>query len=229
MGLNTNDFELELVTDCGMQFPTDASKKRVRYAEFKCACGKVFKTQVAHVKSGNTKSCGCFQKAQTSRASKTHGLSESSTYNTWSEMKARCLNSANGDYPRYGGRGITVCDIWLNFEGFLEDMGERPGNLELDRIDNDKGYCMANCRWATRSEQVRNSVHTKKSSLPIGVDISYTKKDKSTWSYRARISHNGKHVSLGSYSTKKRAAEAYNDYITTNGLIGILNDTSKFE
>jgi hypothetical protein len=72
-------------------------------------------------------------------------------------MKARCQNKANKAYPRYGGRGITVCERWLHISGFLEDMqeGYREG-LSLDRIDNDKGYNKENCRWATAIEQARN-------------------------------------------------------------------------
>ena len=71
-------------------------------------------------------------------------------------MKNRCLNSRHHAFADYGGRGITVCEKWLNFEGFLEDMGVRPAGRSLDRIDNNKGYSKENCKWATQKEQSNN-------------------------------------------------------------------------
>ncbi len=71
-------------------------------------------------------------------------------------MKARCLNRANISYSRYGGRGITVCDRWLSFDNFLEDMGHRPPAMQLDRINNAGNYQPGNCRWASRKQQCRN-------------------------------------------------------------------------
>jgi hypothetical protein len=71
-------------------------------------------------------------------------------------MMQRCLNENNGKFADYGGRGITVCAHWRRFENFLADMGERPPGKTIDRIDNDKGYAAANCRWATCKEQQRN-------------------------------------------------------------------------
>lgn len=79
-----------------------------------------------------------------------------STYNSWTAMKSRCLNPQNLRFSDYGGRGITICDRWLDFRNFLEDMGERPKGLTLDRKDNNKGYEPDNCRWATWAEQLAN-------------------------------------------------------------------------
>ncbi len=77
-------------------------------------------------------------------------------YRTWCKMKERCENPNCADYPRYGGRGISICERWQVFENFLIDMGEKPEGLSIDRIDNDGNYCSINCRWATKSEQAHN-------------------------------------------------------------------------
>ena len=76
-------------------------------------------------------------------------------------MGQRCNNPKNPDYPRYGGRGITVCERWMTFENFLADMGEKPRGQSIDRINNNGNYEPGNCKWATQREQVRNSSHMR--------------------------------------------------------------------
>ena len=72
-------------------------------------------------------------------------------------MIQRCGDPGNKSYPRYGGRGIAVCERWREFENFLADMGRRPPGLSIERVDNDRGYEPGNCRWASRSEPAPNT------------------------------------------------------------------------
>lgn len=86
--------------------------------------------------------------------------SEYRCYNIYNGMKQRCTNPNAENYKFYGGRGITVCDRWLeSFTNFLEDMGDRPQGYQLDRIDNSKGYSPENCRWV---QPIENSSNTRR-------------------------------------------------------------------
>jgi len=88
-------------------------------------------------------------------------MEKTSTYVIWAGMKQRCMNPKAPGYKWYGALGVKVCDEWLIFENFLEDMGERPEGMSLDRIDSTKNYCKDNCRWATAKQQIRNRRVTK--------------------------------------------------------------------
>lgn len=84
----------------------------------------------------------------------------SPTYNTWSNMKRRCLDEDHDSYSDYGGRGIAFQESWYDFQSFLADMGERPPGTTLDRIDPNGDYCKNNCRWATQQQQLLNRRNT---------------------------------------------------------------------
>ena len=116
----------------------------------KCECGTERVVAGRQLKRGKSESCGlCRVYTRTS-------LRWSKGYQVWKSMWARCKQKNNKDYKYYGARGITICDHWLNWRNFIEDMGQPPAGLTLDRIDNDKGYFKENCRWATRSQQNAN-------------------------------------------------------------------------
>jgi hypothetical protein len=89
------------------------------------------------------------------------GGKQSPTYTSWRCMKTRCDDPKSTNYENYGGRGITYCERWEDFENFLSDMGVRPADKTLDRIDNDKGYYKENCRWSTQYEQDCNKRTSK--------------------------------------------------------------------
>lgn len=135
----------------------------------RCECGVEVVVKGFKLLSGNNKSCGCLKRSVLGDATRTHGMANSRVkgyssraYGVWQAMRDRCSNPNRKDYYRYGGRGISVCERWArSFEAFLEDMGEPPAGLTLDRIDNDAGYFKENCKWATRKEQVLNSTQVK--------------------------------------------------------------------
>jgi hypothetical protein len=179
-----------------------------RAFRLRCDCGtECIKKLINFTRSDKpARSCGCV--AKSGDPSRTHGRSSTATYRIWHHVLQRCRNPNDAAYINYGGRGIKVCDRWLDFENFLADMGERPSpKHEITRKDNDGNYEPGNVEWSTDAvAQSRNRRKFKKTSSQYrGVGWW---KSGNLW--RARITlTKGQLIQIGCFKTELEAAEAY--------------------
>ena len=165
--INPGERYNRLTIICEVEAHIQPSGQKQRKVKCVCDCGNIVDVTLSLLRRGHTKSCGCYQKEIIKKMSicnkygslkSKHRMCNTSEYRSWNSMKERCLNKNYIKYNLWGGRGITICDRWLNsFENFYADMGPKPGpEYSLDRINNNGNYEPSNCRWATPKEQVNN-------------------------------------------------------------------------
>ena len=175
-------------------------------------CGNIFKAMGTNINTGRKTSCGCDRNHKISKSKTKHGGRKNypKEYRAWKGMKGRCTNKNYHSYHRYGGRGISVCNEWINsFENFLRDMGKAPSpNHQLDRIDNDKGYSPTNCRWVTPKENSNNRSKYKSKSGYTGV---FYREEKQRYEVNVNINRKSKHI--GVYKTLKDAVNSRKNFI----------------
>lgn len=126
-----------------------------RYWPCSCDCGGSAMVNISDLNKRAARNGGC---ELCYRVTHGHGRSTNPTYSKYQAMKQRCANPKHKDWGNYGGRGITVCERWANsFEAFLEDMGESPEGMSIDRRNVDGNYEPGNCKWSTKLEQANNT------------------------------------------------------------------------
>lgn len=178
-----------------------------------CECGNEASVVLNSLRTGNTISCGCYG----AKKSITHGLKHHTLYKVMNSMKSRCYNPNAPNYKWYGEKGINICDEWRNDFKTFYDWAIKNGwkkGLQIDRIDNNKGYFPDNCRFTTpRINTLNKQISITNTSGYQGISFH---KRYNTW--ESRIGIRGKHLYLGHYTTKKGAVEARNNYIIKNNL-----------
>lgn len=132
--------------------PAGAARWAVR-----CDCGTEKNVRSSQLTEGSTVSCGCYLREVAGARVRTHGLTNSFEFRSWRAMKTRCTSEKHPRYHRYGGRGITFCERWAQFENFYADMGPCPfDDGSIERVNNDEGYTPQNCVWLPKSQQSKN-------------------------------------------------------------------------
>lgn len=207
---------LTVVADAGY-YQEPHGQRRLRW-ECICECGNTAIVTGKHLKSGNTKSCGCLQRESVIKMNYRHGLCGNPIHHLWNTMRRRCNDPNQKSHTRYKDRGIIVCDEWLNsftaFYGWALSHGWKQG-LQIDRIDNNGNYEPSNCRFVTSRENALNRVcirSTNKSGYE-GVSM-----DTESGKWRAGIMVKGKTKHLGRFQRTIDAAKARNVFIVKNEL-----------
>lgn len=141
----------------------DMHRKLQRY-ETVCDCGEKGIHTAADLRAGKSNQCTLCHNRENAENNKKHGLHGTPLYRVWCSMLHRCNNPNAPFYNRYGGRGIKVCDRWSKFENFLDDMGQRPEGMTIDRTNNDGNYEPGNCKWVSHKENCNNRNKRKPTS-----------------------------------------------------------------
>lgn len=222
---NQEKKELLLIKDLGMIYPNENSKYKRKYGLYKCYCGVEFRANQYDVKTGHTTSCGCFHKQKlrerNSLLKSTHGKSKEYLYKVWFDMKRRCYSEKSKDFFEYNGRGITICDEWLDVDNFISDMKDSYSKgLKIDRINNNLGYSKDNCRWVSQNIQSRNTRILRKTNTSGYRGVTFHKKQGK---FHSKICVNSKTIHIGTFPTAIEAAKAYDKYVISNNLEHTIN------
>lgn len=181
-----------------------------------CSCGNTKEVAGGHLKNGATKSCGCLHIATNKEQFTKHGNYLNKLYQVHRAMIQRCTNPKHKNFELYGGRGISICDSWLDYPTFkewAESSGYEEG-LSIERSDTNKNYCPSNCCWADRTQQARNRrAQAGYSSKYVGVSWDAT---RNKWV--ACVGINNKTVPLGRFNSEEAAAKARDNYIIEHKL-----------
>ncbi len=188
------------------------NKGRRMWADCTCSCGNSLSSRIDALQSGATLSCGCYMRERVSETHSTHGLSYTRTYKIWEGMKMRCSNVNSPAYINYGAEGISYDSRWEIFENFIEDMGEAPDNMSLDRINNEQGYYKNNCRWATDTTQARNRGKRSNCKYSDYVGVSFDSRAKTGgWFFKAHKNYK----SVSKYCQSEEQAAAFYNYCSS--------------
>lgn len=216
--LDQEDFPLLIIEDLGMEFPTNISTQKKRFAVFECPCCKRnFRSETTSVKKGRATKCiTCATRIKHT----THGEAKTRLHNIWISMRDRCNNTNNIGYKSYGGSGVTVCKEWDSYTNF-RDWALLHGyseELSIDRINVYGNYCPENCRWATATVQARNTriINIRNTTGFRGV---YPEGN----TFVASIGINNKTFRLGTFKTKLDAAKCYDKFVIDNNLEHTIN------
>lgn len=138
----------------------NGSEEQSKYGHIKvlckCVCGVERYVGSSILKNGRSTGCGCSRLARFVTRKTKHGFAKHVLYPVWNTMIQRCYNKKQNCYPKYGGRGIKVCERWHVFENWLADMGDRPEGFSIERKNNNGDYCQENCIWADQKTQCNN-------------------------------------------------------------------------
>lgn len=211
-----------LIKDLGMQYTNENMKYKRRFGLFLCpSCKNEYKAQIHNVSHGQSKQC---KRCACIKSKTTHGLRSHRLYKIYHNMKERCFSKQNQAYSFYGGKGITICDDWLNdfisFYNWAIDNGYKD-NLTIDRINTDSNYEPDNCRWVNMSIQAQNTKHIRATNKSGYRGVSWYKNNNK---WKASISVNNKVKHLGYFENKIDAAKSYNSFVIQNNLNHSLNE-----
>jgi hypothetical protein len=148
--------KFKYLTIVGTSTRRDVYGYDVEFYKCQCLCGRVQEKSKSSLRTNPNTQCRVCASIAAAQKRCAEKAAQPPEYHVWRNMMERCNNTQHQAYSNYGGRGITVCKRWHSFDKFYSDMGERPPERSLERINNDRGYSPANCKWATSTEQQRN-------------------------------------------------------------------------